>query len=105
MGRLLKVLALELVDGNIRFLMHMDLIKAYEASIGHGGVMRESWTFWSLTINSHIDSAIFRLCRIYDQHKTNLGMRGLLHNAISTCSRRRIFLHVCWGDHIRTSSP
>lgn len=75
--RLLKALALELVDANIPFKMHTNLIAAYESESGEA--MRQSWTFWSLTIQAHLDSAVFRLCRIYDQNNKRLGLRGLLH--------------------------
>jgi AbiU2 len=76
-GRLLQAISLELVDANIAFRMHTDLIAAYES--GSGAAMRQAWTFWSLTIQGHLDSAIFRLCRIYDQKTSHLGLRGLLH--------------------------
>ena len=75
--RLLHAIALELVDANIAFRMHGDLIAAYES--GSGEAMRQAWTFWSLTIQGHLDSAVFRLCRIYDQDDKNLGLRGILH--------------------------
>jgi len=74
--RLSEALALELVDANIAFRMHEQLIAAYEGD--YGNAMREAWTFWSLTIQGHLDSAVFRLCRIYDQDDKNLGLRGLL---------------------------
>jgi hypothetical protein len=74
--RLIEALALELVDANIAFRMHERLVSAYESE--YGDVMREAWTFWSLTIQGHLDSAVFRLCRIYDQDDKNLGLRGLL---------------------------
>ena len=74
--RLLQNLSLELVDANIAFRMHTDLIAAYEGEFGEE--MRQAWTFWSLTIQAHVESAIFRLCRIYDQDDKNLGLRGLL---------------------------
>ncbi len=74
--RLLRALSLELVDANISFKMHTKLIAAGEAD--QMATMNEAWTFWSLTIQAHIDSAIFRLCRIFDQDDTNLGLRGLL---------------------------
>jgi hypothetical protein len=73
--RLIQVLALELVDANIAFKMHMNLIAAYEGE--SRAAMLEGWTFWALTIQGHLDSAVFRLCRIYDQDDRNLGMRGL----------------------------
>jgi hypothetical protein len=75
--RIADAIALELVDAIIAFSMHTDLIAAYEGDSGE--VMRQAWTFWSLTIQGHLDSAVFRLCRIYDQDDTNLGLRGFLH--------------------------
>jgi hypothetical protein len=76
-GRLLKALALELVDANIPFKMHTNLIAAYQSESGEA--MRQAWTFWSLTIQAHLDSAVFRLCRIYDQKNKHLGLRGFIH--------------------------
>lgn len=35
-------------------------------------------TFWDRTITAHLDAAILRLCRIYDQKRRNLGLYGLL---------------------------
>lgn len=75
--RLLHTLALELVDANISFKLHTNLIAAYESD--RGEAMRQAWTFWSLTIQAHVDSAILRLCRIYDQDDKNLGLRGFMH--------------------------
>jgi AbiU2 len=75
--RLLQTIALELVDANIAFKMHSNLIAAYESESGEA--MRQAWTFWSLTIQAHLDSAVFRLCRIYDQDDKNLGLRGFMH--------------------------
>jgi hypothetical protein len=75
--RLLHVLALELVDANIAFKIHTNLIAAYQSE--SGDAMRQAWTFWSLTIQAHLDSAVLRLCRIYDQNAKNLGLRGFMH--------------------------
>src|ERR1700691_1807979 len=79
--RLLQTIALELVDANIAFKMHSNLIAAYESESGEA--MRQAWTFWSLTIQAHLDSAVFRLCRIYDQDDKNLGLRGFMHTTQS----------------------
>jgi hypothetical protein len=74
--RLVEAIVLELVDANIAFNMHMHLI---ESSVrDRGEAMRQRWTFWSLTIQGHLDSAILRLCKIYDQKKHYLGLRGFL---------------------------
>jgi hypothetical protein len=73
--RLVDALAQEIVDGNIFFRLHMDLIAAYEAD---RPTMREAWTFWSLTMQAHLDAAILRLTKIYDQDDTHLGLLGFL---------------------------
>jgi hypothetical protein len=79
--RLLRTIAFEFVEANIAFQVHTDLIAAYEGQSGNA--MRQAWTFWSLTIRGHLDSAVFRLCRIYDQNPKNLGLRGILHTIAS----------------------
>jgi hypothetical protein len=73
--RLLVAIAKELVEANIFFRLHMDLIAA---SREFADEMNESWTFWDRTIASHLDAAILRLCKIYDQKPRNLGLFGLL---------------------------
>jgi hypothetical protein len=75
--RILQTIALELVDANISFKIHTNLIAAYQSESGEA--MRQAWTFWSLTIQAHLDSAVLRLCRIYDQDDKNLGLRGFMH--------------------------
>jgi hypothetical protein len=73
--RLLVALSQELVEANIFFRMHMDLIAA---STEYADEMNQSVTFWDRTITAHLDAAILRLCRIYDQEKRNLSLSGLL---------------------------
>jgi hypothetical protein len=73
--RLLESLALELVDGNIYLRLHNDLANA---TTGYRREFRQSWTFWSLTLQAHFDAALFRLCRIFDQHPDGLNLRNLL---------------------------
>jgi hypothetical protein len=46
--RLVEALVLELVDANIAFNMHMNLIEAHVQD--RTRAMQEIWTFWSLTI-------------------------------------------------------
>jgi hypothetical protein len=75
--RILQTISLELVDANIAFNMHINLISAYQSE--SADAMRQAWTFWSLTIQAHLDSAVLRLCRIYDQDDKNLGLRGFIH--------------------------
>jgi hypothetical protein len=37
-------------------------------------VTRQSPAFWDATVNAHLNSAILRLCRIYDTHKKTLNL-------------------------------
>lgn len=94
--RLIEAIALELVDASIAFRMHTDLIAAYEGD--RREAMRQAWTFWSLTIQGHLDSAIFRLCRIYDQDDKNLGLRGFLH---TIQSNQHLFSRVQFAERLK----
>ena len=74
-ARLLEALAQELVDANIHWKLYNDLTR------NHDEFAREysqSWTFWSLTFQAHIDATIFRLIRIYDVNRGSLSLRNLL---------------------------
>lgn len=73
--RLLNALCDEVVTACIHFRLYKDLEAARDQ---YGTVFRESWTFWSLTFQSHWDTTIFRLCKIYDQHDKSLNLRNLL---------------------------
>jgi AbiU2 len=98
--RLVHTLALELVDANIAFKMHTDLIAAYESE--GGDAMRQAWRFWSLTIQGHLDSAVLRLCRIYDQDDKNLGLRGFIHTIKSNphlFSKEQFAARMAGRDH------
>jgi len=73
--RLLESLALELVDANIYLGLHNDL---ETATTSYRREFRQSWAFWSLTLQAHFDAALFRLCRIFDQHREGLNLRSFL---------------------------
>jgi AbiU2 len=78
--RLLEAISWELVEANIFFRMHMDLIKAasrFQREIN------EARTFWDRTITAHLDAAILRLCRIFDQNDRNLGLGALLDTILA----------------------
>ena len=77
---LLDSIVRELVDANIVFKLHMDLVSSLDR---FDGAMKESWTFWSLTLQSTLDAAIFRLCKIYDQNMGSLHLRSLLETVKS----------------------
>ncbi len=72
---LLNALASEIVDAQIYFKLHTDLVTAVP---DYAEVFNESNTFWWLTVHALLDAALSRLCRIYDQHSKSLNLRNLL---------------------------
>jgi hypothetical protein len=73
--RLLDALCNEAVTACVHFRLYKDL----EASRReYAKAFHQSWTFWSLTFQSHWDTTLFRLCKIYDQHSASLNLRNLL---------------------------
>lgn len=72
---LLNALASEIVDAQIYFKLHTDLIAAIP---GYEEVFNESPTFWGLTVHALLDATFSRLCRIYDQNSKSLNLRNLL---------------------------
>lgn len=73
--RLLDALCDEAVTACIHFRLYKDL----EASrVEYATAFHQSWTFWSLTFQSHWDATLFRLCKIYDQHAVSLNLRNLI---------------------------
>lgn len=72
---LLKALASELVEGNIHYKLHRDLVDSISI---YSTEINQSTTFWSLTIKSHLDVSMYRLCKIYDQHSKSLNLKNLL---------------------------
>jgi hypothetical protein len=72
---LLEALASELVDANIHFKLYADLTGAISE---YQEEYNQSTAFWSLTFQSHLDAAVFRLCKTYDQHTKTLNLRNLL---------------------------
>jgi HEPN superfamily AbiU2-like protein len=73
--KLIGALARELVDANIFFRLHTDLLKA---ATEYTDEMNQTATFWDRTIHAHLDAAVFRLCKIFDQDTRNLSLPGLL---------------------------
>ncbi len=72
---LLEALATELVDANIHIKLRSDLTGAVAQ---YHTEYNQSGTFWSLTFQAHLDAAVFRLCKIYEQHNKTLNLRNLL---------------------------
>jgi hypothetical protein len=74
-GRLLNDLADEMVSACIHFRLYSDLEAARKSYIKE---LNQSRTFWTLTFRAHLDTVLFRLCKIYDQHSSSLNLRNLL---------------------------
>ena len=67
---LTKALALEFQSAVIDFQMYEDLAEAADA---HPVVVAQSRAFWDMSIQSHLNSAILRLCRVYDQQVSSMN--------------------------------
>lgn len=75
--RLLEALVDELIDARDHFRLHQDL----DASIPeYQTEFNQSVGFWTSTLRAHMDAAVLRLCKAYDQSKDkpNLNLRNFL---------------------------
>ncbi len=70
-GQLTRSLAVEIQSATIDYTMYENLAKAADA---HLDVVTQSRAFWDLTISSHLNSAILRLCRVYDQQVSSMNL-------------------------------
>lgn len=73
--KLLNNLALDLREAWLHYKLFSSLndsMSEYERE------MSQSRAFWELTINSHLENSLFRLCRVYDQHKDSLNLKNIL---------------------------
>ena len=73
--RLLESLSFDVVHANIHYKLFRDL---YGAKVEFEREMRQSWTFWWLTIEAHRDYALYLLARVFDQEQKSLGLRNFL---------------------------
>jgi hypothetical protein len=73
--RLLEELANDIRKASDHFTLHCDLREAVE---NYERVFNETRAFWWLTINSNLDSCIFRLCRLYETEKNSLHLHNWL---------------------------
>lgn len=80
---LLDNLARELVDANIHWKLRQDLTEQLEP---YATEFNQTTAFWSLTLQAHMDAAIFRLIRIYDGNSQALSLRNLLETIASNLS-------------------
>lgn len=73
--QLLKALSDDVVDAHIHYQMYEDLVEA----IGkHPLVVQQSNTFWTFTLQAHLNSCVYALFRAYDQDTRSLHLRSWL---------------------------
>jgi len=73
--QLLKALANDVVDAHIHYQMYEDLIKSIDK---HPTVVHQSNTFWTFTLQAHLNSCVYALFRAYDQDTRALHLRSWL---------------------------
>jgi AbiU2 len=70
-GEFTKKLAAEIPAACIDYQMYRDL---HNACVDHQIVVQQSRTFWPMTLDAHLNSAVLRICRIYDTQKSSLNL-------------------------------
>jgi hypothetical protein len=73
--RLLKALSDDVVDAHIHYQLYQDLVEAIDK---HPLVVRQSNTFWTYTLQAHLNSSVYALFRAYDQEMKSLHLRSWL---------------------------
>lgn len=73
--RLLDALSTEVVNASIFFKLYRDLAGSTKDYLHE---MNQSPAFWTLTFQAHFDSALIRLCRVYDVTPKALSLPNLL---------------------------
>lgn len=74
--RLLQALSNDVVDAHIHYQLYKELIEAISK---HPLVVRQSNTFWTFTLQAHLNSSIYALFRAYDQNASSLHLRSWLN--------------------------
>ena len=73
--QLLNALSHDVVDAHIHFQMYEDLIETIDK---HPLVVQQSNTFWTFTLQAHLNSSVYALFRAYDQDTRALHLRNWL---------------------------
>lgn len=73
--QLLKALSDDVVDAHIHYLMYEELVEAIDK---HPLVVQQSNTFWTFTLQAHLNSCVYALFRAYDQDTRALHLRSWL---------------------------
>ncbi len=61
----------EIPSACIDYKMYRDL---RNACVEHEIVVQQSRAFWPMTVDAHLNSAVLRICRIYDTQKSSLNL-------------------------------
>jgi hypothetical protein len=75
LAKLLSALGDEFVKAYSHFRLYRDISDAVSK---HAYAMNHSPTFWSMSIQAHLDTALLGLCRIYDQNAKTFNLYNLL---------------------------
>lgn len=86
--KVLHALCVDLGQASDHYTLFRKLIAAQRGPFTKA--LSQSQTFWSLTYGAHLETAVFRLCRAYDQGTDPLTLRTL----IQTIKLRPAFLPV-----------
>ncbi len=70
-GEFTNKLKEEIPSACIDFRMYRDL---RDACVEHEIVVQQSKAFWPMTLDAHLNSAVLRLCRIYNAQKSSLNL-------------------------------
>jgi hypothetical protein len=73
--RLLDGLADDIIDANVHYKLYKDLLKAID---DYPTVVRQSNTFWSMTLKAHLATSINMLCKAFDQENKSLHLKSWL---------------------------
>lgn len=73
--RLLKALSNDVVDAHIHYQLYKKLIEAISK---HPLVVHQSNTFWTFTLQAHLNSSVYALFRAFDQNMSSLHLRSWL---------------------------
>jgi hypothetical protein len=72
---LLKALCDDVVDAHIHYQMYEELVEAIAV---HPVVVQQSNTFWTYTLQAHLDSCVYAMFRAYDQNTRALHLQSWL---------------------------
>jgi hypothetical protein len=72
----LQTVCFDLAGASDHYTLFRKLLEAKEGT--YTRALSQSQTFWSLTYRAHFETAVFRLCRAYDQDPDALALPAFL---------------------------